>query len=95
VRSARLIVMKKAPRAATAANVRAFLARDWDGARRAKDIALARWSAANGSDGSLRLGQALLEQVWSRLRLDPAFGNDVTGLVALTEKLARANAKHR
>ena len=87
--------MADATKPTTAANLRAFLARDWAGARRAKDVALTRWTSTHGADAALRLGQALLDQIWSRIVLDPARGKDVAGLVSLTEKLARANAKHR
>jgi hypothetical protein len=77
----------------TEANLRAFLRRDWDLARRVKDERVGRRVRAEGATAAFRLAQLLLDQVWTQVRRTRR--SDLTGLLALEDRLARARAKHR
>jgi hypothetical protein len=79
----------------TRANLRAFLRRDWDLARRVKDERVGRRVRAKGATSAFRLAQMLLDQVWEHVRRDRERRTDVTGLLTLEDRLARARAKHR
>jgi hypothetical protein len=79
----------------TKANLLAFGRRDWSGARRAKDQGLGRWARTRGATQTFRLAQSLLDQVWDNLKKDPHRGTNVSGLVQLTGKLARARSANR
>jgi hypothetical protein len=76
-------------------NLRAFLSRDWDLARRIKDERVARRVRAEGATAAFRLAQMLLDQTWERVRRDRARRSDLRGLLAFEAKLAYARAKHR
>jgi hypothetical protein len=67
------------------------LNRDWDLARRVKDERVGRRVRREGATAAFRLAQALLDQVWDRVRRTRR--SDVAGLLALEEKLAHACAK--
>lgn len=78
----------------TRENVRAYLNRDWAGARRHKDASMGRWVEVNGTAAALRLSDMLLEQVWARAREEKA-KQDFSGLISMRRKLDRAQAKRR
>jgi len=79
----------------TAENVRAYLARDWAAARAVKDARVGRWVRSHGTTAAFRMAQVLLDRVWSQTRTDTRRRRDVSGLVELTRKLARARTKRR
>ena len=76
-------------------NVQHFLQRRWSLARRTKDEAVGRWCRQRGATVAFRLAQALLDDAWPRLALEQRRRTDVSGLVQLTETLARAHAARR
>lgn len=76
--------------ALTKANVRAFVNRDWNAARRIKDVRVGRRVRARGATAAFALAQMLLDEVWDRARAEAR--DDTPGLVAMQEKLARARA---
>lgn len=76
----------------TPENVRGFMQRDWATARRVKDESLGRWVQVHGTTAAFRLAQSLLDQVWKRARHRKS---DVSGLLHLTEKFARARSLGR
>jgi hypothetical protein len=73
----------------TASNLRAYLERDWDLARRIKDERIGRAVHAGGATAAFRLAQLLLDQVWDSARREP---RGVDGVLAMKAKLARARA---
>lgn len=74
----------------TRENVRAFLDRDWELARRVKDEGLSLWIRERGTGAALRLSQALVDQAWPLLSKEERARNDVPGLLEMRRKLARA-----
>ena len=71
------------------------MGRDWASARRIKDESLGRWVRANGTTAAFRLAQSLLDQVWDQVKKDKRRGRDVSDLIRLTGKLARASTIRR
>jgi len=76
----------------TRAEILAFLGRDWDLARRAKDKALGAFVRAHGATAAFRLAQGLLDQTWPLVRGEHS---DVGGLVAYSKRFERARSQHR
>jgi hypothetical protein len=75
----------------TRENLTAFLARDWSKARLSKDRAIARHVQANGPSAAFRLAQALLDEVWPRIRDQKP--QKMLGLLELRRKLDAAHAE--
>lgn len=71
----------------TRANLKAFMNRDWAGARTSKDKAI----ASRGTSGSLRLSQALIDQVWPRLLAEKP--DNVNGLIEMRRIFDGAQAE--
>jgi hypothetical protein len=79
----------------TRKNLLAFRQRAWTVARRSKDESISGWSRRQGATATFRLSQALLDQIWPQVLRDKRRGQNVAGLVQLTEKLRRARTTHR
>jgi hypothetical protein len=73
--------------------VLAFLGRDWDGARRSKDRAVAVHVREHGVDSAFALEQTLLDAVWPRIL--SGRGDDLKAHLSLRRKLARARSYRR
>ncbi len=71
----------------------AYLNRDWAAARASKDRAFGRYVEAQGAEAALKLGQALLDQVWPRIK--EMKSRDISGLLELRRKLDLAEAERR
>lgn len=79
--------------AVTAEHLREFLGREWDEARRRKDVGTALYVRSRGVAAALRLAESLAELAPTTSRR--TLRNDVPGLLALTAKLDRAARRRR
>ncbi|MBL8919793.1 MAG: hypothetical protein JNJ54_13075 [Myxococcaceae bacterium] len=77
----------------TRQNVRAFLERDWDLARRTKDEAVARYVQARGAASAGALAQALFDQVWPRINEPTRRAEDLAHHLAMRKKLGKASRR--
>ncbi len=76
----------------TREEIQAFLNRDWDLARRAKDESMGAFVRAHGATAAFKLAQSLLDQTWPMVR---GQRRDVKGLLAYVERFERAHSRSR